>query len=87
MLTFESSLIANKMNSAEIKEISKKQKAPSFDGAFCNLAERTGLEPATPGVTGRADMDFSALPILPKLLSIDLISIIRMTIGLNINDY
>ncbi|BDA62587.1 hypothetical protein NUITMVS1_40500 [Shewanella xiamenensis] len=51
------------------------------------LAERTGLEPATPGVTGRADMDFSALPILPKLLSIDLISIIRMTIGLNINDY
>ncbi|WP_088211320.1 hypothetical protein [Shewanella sp. Shew256] len=50
------------------------------------MAERTGLEPATPGVTGRADMDFSALPILSKLLSIDSIGIICMTIGLNIND-
>ena len=50
------------------------------------LAERTGLEPATPGVTGRADMDFSPLPILPKLLTIDFISIIQMTIGLLIND-
>ncbi|MCL1089885.1 hypothetical protein L2744_09730 [Shewanella profunda] len=63
------------------------KKASSFDEAYLlMLAERTGLEPATPGVTGRADMDFSALPILPKLLSIDLISIIQMTIGLLIND-
>ena len=29
------------------------KKASSFDEAFSNLAERTGLEPATPGVTGR----------------------------------
>jgi hypothetical protein len=33
--------------SAEIK------KPTSFEVGFLNLAERTGLEPATPGVTGR----------------------------------
>ena len=73
----------------QLKQInSKDEKALTLLlGLIEMLAERTGLEPATPGVTGRADMDFSALPILHKLLSIDLISIIRMTIGLNINDY
>ncbi len=40
------------------------KKASSFDEAYLlMLAERTGLEPATPGVTGRVDMDFSPFPI------------------------
>ena len=32
---------------------SKNKKAPRGAYLFCYLAERTGLEPATPGVTGR----------------------------------
>ena len=31
----------------------EKKKGPIFIGPFLYLAERTGLEPATPGVTGR----------------------------------
>ena len=33
--------------------VSEMKKAQSFDWAFKLVAERTGLEPATPGVTGR----------------------------------
>ena len=29
------------------------KKNPALDAGFIHLAERTGLEPATPGVTGR----------------------------------
>ena len=34
-------------------DLTDTKKASSFDNALVVLAERTGLEPATPGVTGR----------------------------------
>jgi hypothetical protein len=55
-------------NSSRFGELTAEMKKGELSFAFLMLAERTGLEPATPGVTGRYSNQLNYHSIVPNQL-------------------